>query len=137
MLALAAAAGVAMTLLVPTAASAAYYGDETDYGTVVSGVPYNGIDPVECRQIEGARGCFISYGDRLYVKDMVADGYAAALDWVDLDGPRWGSCVNKQGAGTWVLCNKDLPEGHDLNFRVARYDSGNRVDDGPWWHWIA
>lgn len=57
LLALAAMAGAITTLLAPTAASAAYYGSETDYATYRSSFPDDDIYD-ECRQIDGVFGCY-------------------------------------------------------------------------------
>jgi hypothetical protein len=120
-----------MTLLVPTAASAAYYGSETNYGVEVPYPPDNDWYS-KCTDPGPATACFQPYGDYFYVHDDTADGYSAALDWFDADSNRWGSCVNKHGAGTWGACNKDFVEGHTIYFRAAWYKSGNPVNSGNW-----
>jgi hypothetical protein len=128
-LALATVAVAATVLLTPSAASAAYYGSETDYGTEVS-APSDSLKP--CTSITGARVCFQSDGDYFYVKDTKADGYSAVVDWFDGGSTRRGACVNKHGEGAWARCNKNFVEGHNITFRAARYNSGNPVDSGGW-----
>ncbi|GAB3960301.1 hypothetical protein [Micromonospora vulcania] len=130
-LAIAALVGVASTLLTPTAASAAYYGDETNYTAISSGPTGDYV----CVDHTGVTVCLKPNGDELYVRDIRADGYAAVLEW-NLQSGRWGSCVNNLGSGNWGLCNKDFPESDRIYFNGARYNSGNLVDRG-WeqvWH---
>lgn len=129
-LALAAAAGAVLALVVPTAASAAYYGSETDYSAWTSGGPDSGST---CGDFLGMAVCFQPNGDKLFVKDRSADGYAAVADWQSSDG-RTGACVDKLGASgtTWTVCDKDFPEKGTLKVRPARYDSGDPFDHGDW-----
>jgi hypothetical protein len=131
LLALAAMTGVAVMLLTPTAASAAYYGSETDYGVEVPYPPDTDWYR-KCTDMGPVLACFQPYGDYFYVHDDKADGDSAAVDWFDADSNRWGSCVNKHGAGTWAACDKDFTEGHEIYFRAARYTGGNPVDSGNW-----
>ncbi|MEV4755583.1 hypothetical protein AB0J86_10800 [Micromonospora sp. NPDC049559] len=128
LLALAATAGVAATLIAPSAAYAAYYGDETDYAVSSSGP----VGTYYCTYTSytGARVCFQPYGDLVYVKDTNADGYAAVGEWIGDGFSRTGSCVNKLGNGNWGVCNKDFPENQGLYITGARYSSGNPVDSG-------
>jgi hypothetical protein len=118
-------------MLAPTAASAYYYGSETDYGKQIATLPDNDYYR-KCTWPTGVLACFQPYGDIFFVKDDRADGYAAAVDWYDADSNRWGSCVNTHTAGTWAECNKDFVEGHTIYFRGALYQSGNRVGNGGW-----
>jgi hypothetical protein len=131
LLTLAAIAGAGMTLLAPSAASAAYYGSETNFAAPATRVD---VDQVfRCTSITGVYVCYEGLHDFFWVKDEKADGYSAAIDWFDAEGTRWGSCVNKHGKSDgWTACNKNLPEGHLLYIRAARYDSGNPVDHGNW-----
>ncbi|GAA3254328.1 hypothetical protein ACFO1B_51335 [Dactylosporangium siamense] len=125
-LALAATAGAAASLLAPTAASAAYYGEETNYTAITSGPTGEYV----CVDHTGVNVCFKPYGDELYVRDLRADGYAAVLEWNMPENGRRGSCVNNLGSGTWGLCNKDFPEFTRIYFNAARYNRGNLVDRG-------
>lgn len=140
LLALAATVGAITTLLAPTAASAAYYGSETDYGARSSGTPDTDWH-FDCDGGSGVFACWLSHGDVFYVKDELVrnkpDGFAAAIDWRDVDGTRSGSCVNKHGSDTWARCNKNFTEGHRIFWRYARYDSGNFFNGGPWHEVIA
>lgn len=135
LLALAATAGVALTLLTPTAAFADYYGDETDYAQPVSGP--SGTKNVDYRCLDladswGVEACYKANGDYLYVKDTKSDGYAAVAEWhiLGFEG-RTGSCVNKWGAGEWAVCNKDFPENRDLEVLGALYNNGNPYRYNP------
>ncbi|MFC6019837.1 hypothetical protein ACFP2T_26985 [Plantactinospora solaniradicis] len=127
LLALATVAGAALALIIPSAASAAYYGSETDYALSSSGP----TDGYECVEGTGVIACFRAYGDVFYVKDTKADGYSAVAEWHMLGfATRTGSCVNKLGEGEWGICNKNLTEGRELVLTAARYNSGNFVDYG-------
>ncbi|MCW6007267.1 hypothetical protein K1W54_22375 [Micromonospora sp. CPCC 205371] len=125
---LAVAAGVAAILLTPTAAYAEYYGAETDYAQSSAGP----TGDYACATHTGVIACFKAYGDVIYVKDIMADGYAAVAEWsVRTDDPRSGSCVNKLTAGKWGVCNKNFVENQTLWLDGARYDSGEFVDGSP------
>ncbi|MFC6019839.1 hypothetical protein ACFP2T_26995 [Plantactinospora solaniradicis] len=131
LLTLAAMAGVAVALLTPTAASAAYAGSETDYAAASNG-PTNGY---VCIGHTGVTACFKPLDDLIYVKDTEADGYAAVVEWsadAPWDNYRSGSCVNKLGAGNWGVCNKNFVEDGNISINGARYNNGNLVDDGDW-----
>jgi hypothetical protein len=134
LLVLAAVAGFAASLLTPTAAQAAYYGDETNYATSYGPPPNRDY----CAWPHpGVETCFIQDGDWIYVLDSRADGYAAVGEWdyrADNGSARSGACVNKLGAGHWGRCNKDFAEDGYGYLNGARYNSGNPVDDGsPTW----
>ncbi|MCG5435156.1 hypothetical protein PSH25_003072 [Micromonospora sp. PSH25] len=131
---LAAAAGLAATLLAPAAAQAAYHGSETDYAVYSLGPEGEPFGNYECITFTGVIACLKETGDRIYVKDTKADGYAAVAEWdYPMSGQRSGSCVNKLNAGDWGVCNKDFSndDGY-LYVRAARYNSGNFVDSGVW-----
>ena len=132
LLALATVAGVMAALAVPGAAQAAYFGTETDYA-VTSSFPTS-IDR-RCTAMHGGDLCYVPNGDLIYVYDGVADGYSAVAHWVvwddaNVDNSRTGSCVNKNGANTWSVCNKNFPEGTEISLTIALYDRGNFVRDG-------
>ncbi|WP_433131138.1 hypothetical protein ACQPWW_09535 [Micromonospora sp. CA-240977] len=132
-LVLAAAAGLATTLLAPAAAQAAYFGNETDYAVYSLGPDGDPIGNYECVTFTGVVACLKETGDRIYVKDTKADGYAAVAEWEYPFDDRTGSCVNKLQAGDWGVCNKDFSrEDWYLYVRGARYNSGNFVDGGLW-----
>jgi hypothetical protein len=134
LLVLAAGAGMVATLLTPTAAQAAYYGDETDYAVATSAP--TGADGVDyfCASHTYVIVCVMPYGDKIYVADLKKDNYAAVAEWMVETEPdptiRYGSCVSKLGGGTWGLCNKNFPENRTAYVRGARYNSGNLVDRG-------
>jgi hypothetical protein len=93
----------------------------------------------DCITMTGAKACFEPHGDYLWVEDTKADGHSATATWNNYiyTGSSWelwrqGSCVNKLGAGTWGLCNKDFDEysedGSYIDLYACVYDSG----DGTW-----
>jgi hypothetical protein len=135
-LVLAAAAGMMAVMLAPTAASAAYYGAETDYSSEwAPGYPDYDSYGV-CRYGTGVNACFQSNGDIFWVRDTLVndkpDGYSAAIEWRDVDGTRSGTCVNNHGSGVMGDCNKNFVEGHRIFWRYARYNSGVQVNAGAW-----
>ncbi|MGC4947935.1 hypothetical protein ACLQ2N_17290 [Streptomyces sp. DT224] len=127
----AAGAASALMLLTPSVASAAYYGSETDYAS--SSYPADVDQHWEYQDITGAAVSFTGLGDWFKVHDTKADGYAAVVEWRDVDGSRTGACVSKLGAGTSGGCNKNFTEGHEIQFRAALYDSGNFVRASSAW----
>ncbi|MGW0467772.1 hypothetical protein ACWDX6_21295 [Streptomyces sp. NPDC003027] len=111
-------------MLNPSVASAAYYGDETDY--TVNYVPEDkGWEPALA--LAGVKASFAPNGDYFRVADTKSDGRAAAVQWYDGASGRTGTCVNKLGAGSDGSCNKNFPEGHHIQFRAALYDAGELV----------
>jgi hypothetical protein len=74
-----------------------------------------------CVWSEGSEVCIEAYGDKIYVKDIKADGASAVARWFT-DYGRWGTCRNALGAGKWGVCDKDFKENHILTFRAAQYD---------------
>lgn len=94
----------------PAAASS----EEVD--TATAGSPDFGSRSA-CSAIEAAEGCFVSYGDHLWVKDTSADGLVASVYWENRlwNGSSWvlwrnGRCENHLGNGKWGGCNKDFYE---------------------------
>ncbi|MFD8423198.1 hypothetical protein [Streptomyces sp. NPDC059466] len=75
-----------------------------------------------------ARVCFNPTGDKIYVYDGDADSASAVADWEnykhwnDTSIYRTGQCVNSEGAGTWVVCNKDFYEDGLILMRARTYD---------------
>ncbi|GLI00986.1 hypothetical protein [Phytohabitans aurantiacus] len=134
LLAMAAVIGAVISLLSPTAASAAYYGNEINYTVVILDTPADYGHWYHCTSTGGATACFMPYGEKFFVKDTNADGHSAAASWL-FDGPdgyRLGTCVHQHGNGTWGICNKSFPEGWLINFRAAVYEAGNLVGNGAW-----
>jgi hypothetical protein len=68
------------------------------------------------------KACFQADGDKIYIKDMKADGDAWYVDWA-IRGGRWGQCATKLGAGKWGVCDKDFPENQLIDFTI--YASSN------------
>jgi len=73
--------------------------------------PANGYS-VWCVSVTGAKACFESYGDIVWVKDTKANGASAAGT---IQGPGWArQCINDNGADSgWLKCNFDVPEYDD------------------------
>ena len=60
-------------------------------------------------------------GDALWVQDNAGDGHRVGMHWKI--GDRRGICINHRGHDIWRWsCNKNLPEGKRLTFRVGRCD---------------
>ncbi|WP_187284700.1 hypothetical protein [Streptomyces sp. uw30] len=131
LLALAAMAGAALTLMNSTAAFAEYHGGEVDLAAA-SGGPTGTYYCTDADAFTGAYSCFKPEGDLLYIKDTVKDGYSAVAEWGYPDGSngRTGSCVNKLGSGNWGVCNKDFTEGRFLELTSATYVKANLIERG-------
>lgn len=81
----------------------------------------------ECHAVGDVEGCFMPYGDILWLDDKGLDGEPVKLLWWDVhpDGPRLGVCTGSQGFnGGWARCNKDLPENHQIKWKVSWWDNG-------------
>ncbi|WP_200258759.1 hypothetical protein [Streptomyces sp. HSG2] len=78
-----------------------------------------------CASVSGAKACFESYGDHIYLYDTAADGahpevyfilenagYAVAFGW----------CRQTGGNNTVADCNFDFPESSNVHFIAARVD---------------
>jgi hypothetical protein len=129
----AAAVGALVSLLLPGVAQAAYWGNELNYAEVILDTPDAYGHPYVCASVTGAKVCFMPYGEIFFVKDTVADGHSAGVDWVyDGDGTRTGTCVSQHGAGTWAMCNKSFSELGGVDFRAVVYEAGNPVREGTW-----
>lgn len=82
-----------------------------------------GPDPNSpCVSNDKVKTCFQSDGDKIYIKDMKADGDPWYTDWT-IWGGRYGQCNTKLGAGKWGVCDKDFPEGKTIQFTI--YSSGD------------
>jgi hypothetical protein len=93
---------------------------------------WNG-DCTDRRYLPQVDGCVEPDGDIFWIKDNAANGYGVKLRWYDLDGDRSGECINTLGqAKAWAVCNKDLPEGHDIKWSLG-WDSANGWDYSDWW----
>ncbi|OQO92333.1 hypothetical protein B1813_08930 [Saccharomonospora piscinae] len=115
-------AAAALTVAAPgTAAADGAYGYEVDYGTSVS-TPGNAL----CTFNATVQVCFQPYGDKIYLKDKLADGRSAVAVWenqiVSGNLYRHGECRNTRGAGTWVVCNKNYYEGSILLIKAGTRD---------------
>lgn len=131
--------GLAATFALAAPAQAASY----EWDTATVGSPPSGMT---CVSMTGAKACFEKYGDKWWVEDTAGDYHSATASWQNYlwDGSnyrlyRQGSCVNKEKAGTWAVCNKDYFEFDSVNTYGARgsilvwqacvYDSGT----GDWY----
>ncbi|MFG1907406.1 hypothetical protein [Kribbella sp. NPDC048928] len=109
---------VRRVLLGGAAAVALITAGTTATASAATGVP-SGPPPAEngwdvwCVSVTGAKACFASYGDRVWVKDTKTNGHSvAATIKSDPSHSHWGrECLNTRGAdGGWVMCNFDVPE---------------------------
>lgn len=106
-------------------ASPAAAADSFQQGTKVSG-PSSAAGCVGSP--DKAKVCFDPNGDKIYVYDGDADSASAVSDWEnykhwnDNSVYRYGQCVNSEGAGTWVVCNKDFYEEGLVYMRARTYD---------------
>ncbi|MEV6395419.1 hypothetical protein AB0M39_11675 [Streptomyces sp. NPDC051907] len=74
-----------------------------------------------CINSTGVKTCFDKAGDKVYVKDTLADHKSAVGLWQTNYG-RTGGCRNKHEAGTWAKCNYDMREEGHIQLQNARYD---------------
>ncbi|MFF0745482.1 hypothetical protein ACFYVL_34290 [Streptomyces sp. NPDC004111] len=119
------------------AAAPAAAADKWQHGTKISdpNVPY-----WRCVGDSYVDVCFVPDGDRIYVHDAKADGASAVADWRNYkkwNDPgvyRTGQCVNSNGAGTWVVCNKNFYEDGSVVLNARTYDFGSSKwkHDGPY-----
>lgn len=77
------------------------------------------------------KGCYDASGDIFWVWDQQSDAQSVAVIWSAAG--RQGICRHTGGAsGTdyWNKrqCNKNLPEGHTVTFRIGRCDARPGVD---------
>ncbi|MGI5328463.1 hypothetical protein [Actinomadura nitritigenes] len=78
-------------------------------------------DRTACISSSGARVCYESSGDYIWVYDSSGDGASAVARWYT-DYGRWGTCRNAHGKGHWAYCNKNFAEGAAIYFRASQYD---------------
>lgn len=110
-------------------ASPAAAADEINYAVDAD---WNG-DCTDRRYLPQVDGCVEPDGDILWVKDNAANGYSVKLRWFDEDGDRSGECIDTLGqAKAWTVCNKDLPEGHDIMWSVG-WNSADGWNYSDWW----
>lgn len=77
-----------------------------------------------------AKAYFVAYGDHLYVCDESGDGYGAIAQYTRTDYPGQNNdAVNKNGQGTCVDHNMNMPEGAKITFRVCLLKSTGEVFD--------
>ncbi|WP_281900923.1 hypothetical protein [Phytohabitans aurantiacus] len=98
----------AVLLTLAGTATAASAGNGTPSGAPPAANGYS----VWCVSTTGARACFASYGDKVWVDDTKANGQSAAGTIV---GKNWNrQCFNDRGADAgWVMCDFDVPEYQD------------------------
>jgi hypothetical protein len=80
-------------------------------------------------------GYFKMYGDYLLVYDQLADGYNVGFNWEDAEANRQGFCRHTLGFDEQGSCNKNLPEGDSIRYRVGRCNPGN-YDCSKWSNYI-
>ncbi|NUP77763.1 MAG: hypothetical protein HOV96_09485 [Nonomuraea sp.] len=102
----------AVAFIAPTSAVAA--SPEFDFAKSAPEGPEPGSP---CTSNPVVKACFQSDGDKIYIKDMKADGQAAYTDWAILGG-RYGQCATKLRAGNWGVCDKDFPERQTIQLTI-------------------
>ncbi|MFF5537993.1 hypothetical protein ACFY71_36975 [Streptomyces cinerochromogenes] len=105
--------------------SSAHATAETDDGVPTDGEV--GAAALPCITSTGVTSCFDKAGDKVLVKDTLADGRSAVGLWETNYG-RTGGCRNGLGAGVWAECNYDMREEGYIQLQNARYDG----DTGAW-----
>jgi hypothetical protein len=85
-------------------------------GVQVAGPPSSGGDCGTAGSDSGRTVvCVVYDGESVYVKDGMADGYAAmariSYENVDVDSKNIRFCRNNYGNGSWARCNFDWNEG--------------------------
>lgn len=72
----------------------------------------------------GAQACWKSYGDKLYVKDTMADGKRAG-SYFSIEVPFGGDgiCYNTGGSGTWAVCDFDFSENRPILIEAGSCDA--------------
>ncbi|MEU2427481.1 hypothetical protein ABZ619_41960 [Streptomyces sp. NPDC007851] len=111
--------------------------NSTDDGSqeAVAGTPGAGaFGSDDCISITGGEACFQKYGDVMWVKDTLSDGYPANGDYENYlwNGSSWqlyrfGDCVNHLTAGHWGYCNKDFYEDSTYPNAYGSKGSGIRL----------
>jgi hypothetical protein len=77
-----------------------------------------------------AKAYFVAYGDHLYVCDNSGDGYGAIAQYTRTDYPGQNNdAANKNGKGTCVDHNMNMPEGAKITFRVCLLKSTGEAFD--------
>ena len=106
------------------AASPAHAAGEIDYSEPRAYSSH----PKDCVSVDRYGACVQPYGDLIWIKDGIKDGYSPRVYWWDLDGDRSGLCTNQQGVDAgWTACNKNFPEGHEIEWEFHW-----RNFDGTW-----
>lgn len=72
-----------------------------------------------CVSTTGAKMCWQSTGDDVYITDTKADGHRAG-GYYATDRGSYGWCENTKGANTTVKCNLELEEPDMIDFYAAR-----------------
>jgi hypothetical protein len=77
---------------------------------------------------------FVAYGEHLYVCDKQPDGYAAVAEYTRTDVPGQNNVAwNRNGSGTCIDHNMNMPEGAKITFRVCLGRSdGTRFNCGSY-----
>ncbi|HEX6500116.1 MAG TPA: protein kinase [Micromonosporaceae bacterium] len=86
--------------------------------------------PTVCTPGCAGKAYFVAYGDHLYVCDTSSDGYGVVAKYWRTDYPGQNNdAVNKNGTGTCVDHNMNMPEGAKITFWVCLLTgSGEAID---------
>lgn len=75
-----------------------------------------------------ARAYFVAEGEHLFVCDQTPDGYGAVAQYTRTDVPGQNNVAwNRNGSGTCVDHNMNMPEGAKIRFRVCLGDKSGRL----------
>ncbi|GAA3246615.1 hypothetical protein ACFO1B_49655 [Dactylosporangium siamense] len=83
-------------------------------------------------------GCFVSYGDKITVRDNMEDGLRVIVTW-QTDYGRSDVCHNAKGFDTTVTCNYDMREDSRIRFEVCNRNgaSGANLNCTTWTPWLS
>jgi len=87
---------------------------------------------LRCAKTTGSIVCYERTGDKVWVKDTLADGTSAVAKWSFSFGSRVGYCRNRLGASRWGVCDHEFDEEFTFQWWAARYDKDTNGFLGPW-----
>ncbi|MDA2813638.1 hypothetical protein O4J56_23540 [Nocardiopsis sp. RSe5-2] len=125
-----AASAILVVGLAPSASAGPRYTDYADKTNVSPKVNAWCATIYDGRDLAGV-GCFRDHGDRVYVKDMRADGARVEVrGTVNIKGRPEFRCIGTgKAGGGWRVCDewsKKMPEDRNFTFHAQLYD-GNKL----------
>ncbi|MGW2089912.1 hypothetical protein [Streptomyces sp. NPDC001880] len=85
------------------------------------------------------RGCFESYGDKIWAEDLRSDGLRVIVETrYNYDRPN-DECHQVGGVGAGGYCNYNMREDGQVSFRVVTRNGATGPNDttGAWTRWLA